>query len=154
EREIGDQMLQTPILVLERFQAPCFADVHAAVLALPAMVRLLADAVAANDVADLRARVDLAQHADDLLLRKPTLPHASSEGRTLTTAGSVSRGQVMMVNRPQRGSAVSLCRKRLRGGATQPTTCSQQNHLAREPGPECEHHPEISWVRGRRLPDA
>src|SRR5688500_18350100 len=87
-------MLQPSILVLERLQAARFADVHAAVLALPAMVRLLADAVAANDVADLGARVDFAQYADDLLLREPTLPHASSVWRTLTRAGSVSRGQV------------------------------------------------------------
>jgi len=94
EREIGDQMLQPPILVLERFQPPRFADIEPAVLALPAMVRLLADAVPANDVADLRACVHFAQYADDLLLRESTLPHGSSSGRTPIIAGSVSRGQV------------------------------------------------------------
>jgi hypothetical protein len=75
ERQVGDQVLQTPILVFERAQLLRIAHIHPAVLRAPAIERGLADAVLANEIRHLLAGLGRLQDLDHLLFAKPTLPH-------------------------------------------------------------------------------
>src|SRR5262249_35779836 len=75
EREIGDDRLQPPILILECAQLARVTDLHAAVLRPPPVERVLADPVLPAKVSDLLARLRGLQDRDDLLLRESALPH-------------------------------------------------------------------------------
>jgi hypothetical protein len=77
EREISDECLQSPILVFEAFQPPRVAHVEPAVLGFLAIEGVLPDAVLAAERIDLLARLRLPEHANDLLLREPALPHVA-----------------------------------------------------------------------------
>jgi hypothetical protein len=101
ERLVGDHRLQPSILILKGLQLLCVADLHLAVLSLPAVVRLLADAEPADDVLELRPRVDLLQHCDDLLFLVPALLQGSWPRIPKPEPGPVFRG------RSQNGSGFS-----------------------------------------------
>src|SRR3954466_6782470 len=55
ERLLGDDLFQTAVFVLALLQPLPLPELHPAVLGLPALVRLLGDAVRATQVRDLPA---------------------------------------------------------------------------------------------------
>jgi len=69
QREVGHQLLQVQVLLLEFFQAPELVGLHASVEALPAVVGLLGDSDLLADPADAAAggqgRFGVAQVPDD-----------------------------------------------------------------------------------------
>lgn len=95
--QLGHDVLQSPVLVLERSQLLGVADLHPAELRLPPVKGLLADAVPPAELLCRRPGLRLLQNPDDLLLRKP-LPFMSSPfvslWRTHTPRGPVFRGKV------------------------------------------------------------
>src|SRR5262249_25545707 len=97
EREIRDERLQSTILVLEALQPSRIAYVEPAVLGLPAIEGVLADAVLAADRVDLLARFRLLEHAHDLFLREPALPHVAllRGGASAISGGRDRGGQVI-----------------------------------------------------------
>ncbi len=66
------------VLVLELLEPARFGDIHAAVILLPAIERICADAVAPAQLARLSTGIRLRQDGDDLLFRKPAILHDSS----------------------------------------------------------------------------
>src|SRR6185503_1847011 len=102
QREIRHQPLQPAILMLELPQPPSLIDFKAAVLGLPPVERLLADAVPATELGRLAAGLGLFQDPDDLLFGEPFPTHrgalpAGILSRILTTpvaefSGSTSVG--------------------------------------------------------------
>ena len=80
ERLVRDEPLELPILFLERLEALGLGPLQPAVLLLPAIERLLRHAVPPHEVRHLGAGVPLLEHGDDLLIRKPTLPHSPLGG--------------------------------------------------------------------------
>jgi hypothetical protein len=73
EREVGDDLLQPPVLLLELPQPPDLGHAHVAEPLLPAIERLLTDAELAAELDHGRAGLRLPQREADLLLRV-TLP--------------------------------------------------------------------------------
>src|SRR5690625_1641984 len=71
-------MLEPGVFVLQLLQAARLGDIHAAVLLTPAVERVCADAVPAAQITRLGTGIGLRQDGDDLLFRKPALPHDSS----------------------------------------------------------------------------
>ncbi len=70
EREIGDQALQTRVLLLELAQAPELAHAEVRVALLPDVERRFAHPQLATDIADRGAALRLPQGKGDLLLRE------------------------------------------------------------------------------------
>src|SRR6516164_196958 len=77
EREIGDQMLQSGVFVLELPQAAELAHAQMRVLLLPDVERGLADPQLPAHVADRAATLGLAQRVGDLLLGEFRALHRS-----------------------------------------------------------------------------
>src|SRR5205807_850286 len=77
---LGDQPLETRVLLLQRPQPPRLAQLQPAVFLLPAIEGLLADAVPPAHLRRRRAGLVLPEHPDDLLLREPAPAHPSSSG--------------------------------------------------------------------------
>src|SRR5262249_42719099 len=75
QREICDQAFQPAILMLELPQPAGLVDLEATVLGLPAVERLLADALPSAELGGLPARLGLFQDPDDLLFREPLPAH-------------------------------------------------------------------------------
>src|SRR6266849_9558901 len=75
---LGQQLLQTPVLILQCTQPPRVGHVQPAVFCFPLVERCPADAMAAAQVFGLRPRLVLLQHPNDLLFREPALPHRRS----------------------------------------------------------------------------
>jgi hypothetical protein len=68
---LGQQLLQLGVLVLELPQPLGLRDVHPAEFSLPIVQRRFRDAVLARQISRLRTGLMLAQHANNLLFRKP-----------------------------------------------------------------------------------
>src|SRR5262249_24841914 len=87
QSEICDQTFQPGILMLELPQPAGLVDLEATVLGLPAVERLLGEAVPPAELGGLPARLGLFQDSDDLLFREPlpahrgVLPAGLSAGR-------------------------------------------------------------------------
>jgi hypothetical protein len=79
ERLLRHDLLQPPVLILQLLQSLHLAQLHAAVLGFPAVVRLLGDAVRANQVGDLPPGFALADDRQDLLVGELAPFHRSSE---------------------------------------------------------------------------
>ena len=100
QAQVRHHLLEFAVLCLQLLEALRLVDVHAAVLCLPPVVRLLGDAVLSTDVLDLLPRVPQLQDPDDLFLRVPFPPHQRPPGctvfsrRTLCQDGSVFGEQV------------------------------------------------------------
>jgi hypothetical protein len=77
QRLVGDNPLQSSILVLERPHFRDVADFHAAKLGFPLVERRLADAVPAADVLGRLAALLLFEDADDLSFGEPGLSHGA-----------------------------------------------------------------------------
>jgi hypothetical protein len=78
EHRLRQQLLQAPVLALEALQALRVRRAHPPKLRFPAIEGLLADPVSAADLGRRRLALLLAQHADDLRLAEPALPHGPS----------------------------------------------------------------------------
>jgi hypothetical protein len=72
---IGDDPLQSTILVLERTHLRDIADFHAAELGLSLVTRRRANAVTSAELGGVRAGLRFLDDADDLGFRKPGLTH-------------------------------------------------------------------------------
>src|SRR5947199_6108449 len=73
---IGQQSLQSRVLVFQRPQPFSLGDVHAAESGLPFVDARVADAVLAAQIGDRNAGLVLLQYPDDLLFRKAAALHA------------------------------------------------------------------------------
>ena len=91
EPEVGDDLLEAAVLVLEFVEAARFVNVEAAAPGLPAEVRVLTDTGRAADVAGALPGFNLLEDLDDLLVGELRLSHdgvlpAVDCRRTLTSA--------------------------------------------------------------------
>lgn len=75
QAQVGHQLLELPVLLLELTQPAQLGDPHAAEPLLPPVEDGLADAHLAHDVAHGGARLLLPQGEGDLLLGELRLPH-------------------------------------------------------------------------------
>src|SRR5690606_6244947 len=75
EHGVGQQTLQTRVLVLQRLQPARLRDVHPAEAGLPVVDRGVADPVLAAQVGDRNPGLVLLQYSDDLLFREATALH-------------------------------------------------------------------------------
>src|SRR5258705_13235189 len=75
---LRQQLLQTPVLVLQRPQTLRIRGFQTAKLGLPFEERRSADPVPPAQVLRLRSRLLFLQEANDLLFREPALPHRRS----------------------------------------------------------------------------
>jgi hypothetical protein len=73
--QVGDQLLELPIFLLELPEPTEFSDTHPGKFPLPAIKRLLADPEFAADLKHRRASFCLAQRVRDLLFRKGRFAH-------------------------------------------------------------------------------
>ena len=78
QAEIGDQLLQLAVFVLELLQAPQLAGTKPAIQLLPAVERLLRNPHPPDDLGHRRSRLRLLQGEGNLLLGEPTLLHGSA----------------------------------------------------------------------------
>jgi hypothetical protein len=81
QREVGDELLQSTIFVLECAQPPRLVDLEPAELCLPAVVGVAAHAVLPQQLGQRATRVALSQDRDDLLVTESASGH-----RTLQVA--------------------------------------------------------------------
>src|ERR1017187_7420073 len=99
QRQLGDDVLQSPVFILEHAQLLGVAHVHAAVLGFPAIEALLADPMPPAQVLRLGSSLGLLENRDDLLLGKPLPLHVGSPlvslWRTHTLCGSLLGEQVV-----------------------------------------------------------
>lgn len=75
QREVGDQLLELEVLLLELSEAAQLCYAQAGKLFLPAVEGLLGDTEAAADFKDWRARFNLAERVGDLLLSELRFSH-------------------------------------------------------------------------------
>jgi len=86
---IGDNALESPVLLLERAQASSLAHLETAVLLAPAIERLARDRVSTNDLTALPTAFRFLQDPNDLLIGESRLPH-SSPPRRASASGTVN----------------------------------------------------------------
>src|SRR5689334_3753715 len=102
QRLFGDDLFQAAILVLELLQALHLAQLHAAVLGFPPVVRLLADAMRPTEVSDFSSGLAFLDDRQDLLVgvRAP-FHRSSSERRTsFYAADRIKGGRSIALRRP------------------------------------------------------
>src|SRR5262245_4692407 len=98
ERLLGDDVLEPAILVLELLHALQFAQLHAAVLRFPAVVRLLGDPVRATQVGHLPTSFAFLDDRQDLLVAEFAPFHrSSSERRTSSYPWRIRGGRSIPV---------------------------------------------------------
>lgn len=94
EHRLGQELLELPVLLVERLQAMSVRDLHAAEARAPRVERRVADAVAAADLSHRQPGLLLLQDTDDLLFAEPALLHRPSpHRRTLASERGQARGQ-------------------------------------------------------------
>ena len=95
QHRIGQQPLQTSVLVLEPFKALGLADIHTAISGFPFVERRIADAVPAAQISDGNPGLVLLQNADDLIFSEPAALHLWSYrlGQSLPQNWMRRRGQ-------------------------------------------------------------
>lgn len=76
--QVGNQLLELPVLIPQLAQLPDLRRAEAAVLLLPAVERLLGDLELAADLDDRRAGLDLPQGHGDLFLGELARLHGRS----------------------------------------------------------------------------
>jgi hypothetical protein len=64
QREVGDDLLESAVLVFQVLEATGFIDIKSAVLGFPPMVSLFADAVAAANISDLPTGLNTLEQVD------------------------------------------------------------------------------------------
>ena len=74
--QIGHELLESTVLVLQLPQSPILGNCHLAVPLAPDVVGRLADPDGPCDLGNGRARIDLPQRGGNLFLRKLALLHA------------------------------------------------------------------------------
>src|SRR5208283_4736466 len=101
QRQVRHQVLQPPVLLLQRPQPPRLAYLHPTVLRLPAVQTRSRNAMPATQLAGIGPCFRLPQNGDDLFFVESTLAHDSSsalagyvKGRSLISNGLISGGQV------------------------------------------------------------
>jgi hypothetical protein len=75
ERLVGDNLLQSTVLIFQSLELLSFGDFQASVFGLPLVKSLLADAKIPTNVLDLLARFLALQSLDNLFFRETTLLH-------------------------------------------------------------------------------
>src|SRR5690606_18182224 len=75
QRLVRNNPLQPPILLLQLLQLPSIAHLHPPVLPTPPIKRLPAHTLPPADLLNPTTPLRFPKQADDLLLRKSTLPH-------------------------------------------------------------------------------
>ena len=88
ENLLGQKLLQTAVLILERAETPGLRHVEAAVLGFPVVQRRRADPVPATQVRDPRARLVLLDDPNDLLSLNRLLRMTSVSSRRSTDSTS------------------------------------------------------------------
>jgi K+-transporting ATPase KdpA subunit len=81
QAQIGDQLLQPAVLLLELFHLTRLIRLHTNVLLLPSVKGLLADPDLADHLRHWHSQLRLLHHSHDLLHGKPLLLHAKSPFR-------------------------------------------------------------------------
>ena len=96
QHRIGQQPLQTSVLVLEPFKALGLADIHTAISGFPFVDCRIADAVPAAQISDGNPGLVLLQNADDLIFSEPAALHLWSYrlGQSLPQNWMRRRGNV------------------------------------------------------------
>jgi hypothetical protein len=77
ERLVGDNLLQSTVLIFQCLKLLSFGDFQASVFGLPLVKCLLADAKIPTNVLDLLARFLALQSLDNLFFRETTLLHTN-----------------------------------------------------------------------------
>jgi len=117
---LGHEPLEPRVLFFRGLQPRRLAPLQAAVLLLPAVEGLLADAVLAAERRRRRARFMLLQDADDLFLREPAPAHAVLLGapprRGLPLSVDQFSGGRSLVRQTGRGASLGLMHLVGRGG--------------------------------------
>src|SRR3954447_12797792 len=106
EHGIGQQPLQSRVLVFQRPQPLSLGDVQAAESGLPFVDARVAHAVLAAQISNCDAGLVLLQYPDDLLFRKAAALHALVLvlGQSELQTGLSPRGKVTADDRPWGGS--------------------------------------------------
>src|SRR6202790_4188709 len=106
QAQVGDQMLQPPVFILQPFQPLCFVDVHAAVLRLPGVDCRVANTNLPSQFGYFAPGFVLLQHADDLLFCEPPLLHLWISFSSSLSLRRFSRSSIL-TGRDYRGHVMS-----------------------------------------------
>src|SRR5215211_9465373 len=102
EHGVGQQLLEAEVLLLQRSEPLGLRHVHPGILGAPLVEGRRRDVVAPAKLVELRARLVLADDADDLLLGETALAHLSSSRTKVEQipliAGPISGGRVSNLN--------------------------------------------------------
>ena len=88
QAEVGDQLLQSRVLVTQLFQFPDLAGLQAAAFLLPPVEHLFRDVQFARDIRYRHPRLMLLHRGHDLLSRIPFLPHRQTLLLLVSLAGN------------------------------------------------------------------
>ncbi len=100
EHRLRQQLLELPVLIVQRLQPPRVGYLHAAIAITPVVEGRVADPVLAADVRHRNPGLMLLQHRNDLFFAEPALLHL----RLLPTESNSNRGRF-------RGQRQSYCAK-------------------------------------------
>ena len=87
---VGDDLLESSILLFQLLQPLGLADLKTSILAAPVVDRVLADSVAPRELGGLRPGFAFLQDFDDLLFGETTLAHGSPSLRILAPIGETA----------------------------------------------------------------